>query len=108
MGLGGEAFMKKIDWDNTWIGAIIGLIFPFIVFNIYHQAKYSFMDMYKFIEYLNLGRIFPSVVTLCVLANLMVFYPFISKEKYLGARGVILSTLAWGAFIMFLKYYTNS
>jgi hypothetical protein len=100
--------MRKIDLDKTWIGGILGLIFPFIVFFFYHKIKYGFMDMHKFLNYLNLGKIFPSVVTLCVLANLIIFYPFIAKEKYLGARGVILATLLWGAFILFLKYHTNS
>lgn len=100
--------MKQISLDKTWIGGLLGLIFPFIVFAFYHQLKYGFMDIYKFINYLNIGKIFPSVLTLCVLANLILFYPFIVKEKYQGARGVILSTLLWGAFILFLKYHTDS
>jgi hypothetical protein len=100
--------MKNIDFDKMWIGASLGLLFPFIVFMLYYQIYYSFMDIYKFIRYLNLGHIFSSVVTLCVLANLAVFYPFLWKEKYYGGRGVLLSTFIWGGFILYIKFLIES
>jgi len=100
--------MKNIDFDKLWIGALLGLLVPLIVFMLYYQINYSFMNMYKFINYLNLGQIFSSVVTLCVLSNLVVFYPFLWKEKYYGGRGVLLSTFLWGGFILYLKFVIES
>ena len=100
--------MKNFDFDRMWVGLIIGISTPLLEFIVYWQIKYSFMDIYKFIDYLNLGKIFPSVVTLCVLSNLVVFYPFLWKEKYFGGRGVLLATFIWGGFILYLKYVTNS
>jgi len=100
--------MKNFDFDKMWLGVLLGLLFPFIIFMSYFQICYSFMDIYKFINYLNLGKIFPSVVTLCVLANLAVFYPFLWKEKYLGARGVLLATFIWGGIILYIKYVTST
>ena len=100
--------MKNIDFDKGWIGAIFGLITPFIAFMLYYRIYYDFMDIYKFINYLKLGQVFSSVVSLCVLSNLIVFYPFLWKEKYYGGRGVLAATFIWGGIVVYIKYFTTS
>lgn len=95
-----------IDFDKLWIGVVLGLISPFIALVMYYQLNYSFMNEDEFIRYLKLGDAYTSLVSLCVLANLIAFYPFIWKEKYYAARGVLASTFIWAGIVVFLKYFT--
>ena len=98
--------MKNFDFDKTWIGILLGLIAPFIAFVFYYLINYRYMKIPAFINFMKLGDTYTPVVTLCVLANLGVFYLFIWKEKYKGARGVLASTFVWGAFVIYLKFLT--
>jgi len=98
--------MKNIDFDKTWIGIILGIAAPMIAFILYYLINYRFMKVGNFIDYMKLGETYTPVITLCVLANLGVFYLFIWKEKYKGARGVLASTFIWAAFVLYLKFFT--
>ena len=98
--------MKNFDWDKTWIGILLGLIAPFIALLLYYLINYRYMTIPGFINFMRLGEMYTPVITLCVLSNLGVFYLFIWKEKYKGARGVLTSTFIWGAFVVYLKFFT--
>jgi hypothetical protein len=99
--------MKDFDVDKTWFGATLGLLAPFATLVLYYLIKYHYMTIRGFIDYMVLGDTYTAVVTLCVLVNLGVFYLFLWKNKYLGARGVLLATFIWGAVIMYLKFFTT-
>ncbi len=98
--------MKNIDFDKIWIGLVSGMLAPFITFMLYYFINYRYMDARSFISFLKLGDAYTGIVSLCVLANLGVFYLFIWKEKYLGARGVLGATFIWAAFVLYLKFFT--
>jgi len=98
--------MKNIDFDKTWIGLILGLLAPFVAFMLYYFINYSFMTFYNFINHMKLGNTYAPIMSLCVLANLAVFYLFIWKNKYMATRGVLASTFIWAAFIVYLKFFT--
>ncbi len=98
--------MKDIDFDKTWIGLILGIIAPVIALSLYYFINYRFMTIHNFINFLKLGDTYTPLISLCVLANLGVFYLFIWKEKYKGARGVIASTFIWAALVLYLKFFT--
>lgn len=99
--------MKEIDFDKLWMGAVAGLISPLLAFSMYYLINYRYMPVGRFINYLRLGDTYTSIVTLCLLANLAVFYLFIWQKKYNGARGVLGSTFIWAAIIMYLKFFTH-
>ena len=98
--------MKNIDLDKTWIGMLAGLIAPSIALCLYYLLNYRFMTVTGFISYLRIGDTYTPLISLCVLANLAVFYPFIWKEKWNGAKGVLASTFIWAAIVVFLKFFT--
>ena len=98
--------MKNIDFDKTWIGLIAGLIAPVIALLLYYLINYRFMTIKNFINYLELGDTYTPVISLSVLANLGVFYLFIWKEKYKGARGVLAATFIWAGLVLYLKFFT--
>lgn len=98
--------MKNIDFDKTWIGVLLGLIAPKTALVLYYLINYRYMTIRAFINFMKLGEMYTPVITLCVLVNLGVFYLFIWKDKYNGARGVIASTFIWAAFVLYLKFFT--
>ena len=99
--------MKKGWIDNIWIGIALGLLLPLVGMLAYYQINFSGMEFYLFIRHLKLGNTYTSFVTLSLVANLAVFFPFIQKEKYYAARGVLASTIFWAAVVIFLKYFTE-
>lgn len=99
--------MKEIDFDKFWIGTVAGLVSPLLAFTLYYLVNYRYMPWGRFIAFLRLGDTYTSIVTLCLLSNLAVFYLFIWKKKYQGARGVLGVTFIWAAFIMYLKFFTH-
>lgn len=96
--------MKNFDWDKLWIGLILGLLMPSLAFIIYYFVKYSYMTVDRFINYLILGDTYTAIVSLCVLSNLAAFYPFIWKQKWKAARGVLGATFIWALLIVILKF----
>ncbi|MGQ0829989.1 MAG: hypothetical protein ACT4ON_16500 [Bacteroidota bacterium] len=93
-----------MDFDKTWIGLMLGLIAPSLVLLGYYLINYSYMTINGFINYLKAGDTYTSLISLCVLANLAAFYPFIWKEKWNGAKGVLGATFIWAAIVVFLKF----
>lgn len=98
--------MKNIDLDKTWIGLVLGLFAPLIALFLYYFINYRYMTINGFINYLKLGDTYTPLISLCVLANLAVFYLFIWKEKYQGTRGVLVATFIWAGIVIYLKFLT--
>lgn len=98
--------MKNIDLNKVWIGLIAGLIAPSIALWIYYFINYRHMNAERFVNYLKLGDTYTPLISMCVLANLAIFYPFIWKEMWNGAKGVLGATFIWAALVVFLKFFT--
>jgi hypothetical protein len=98
--------MKNIDLNKVWIGLIAGILAPSITLWLYYLINYSGMSIERFVHFLKQGDIFTPLISLCVLVNLAIFYPFIWKEKWNGAKGVIGATFIWAALVIFLKFFT--
>jgi len=96
--------MRNIDFNKTWIGIVAGLLMPSLAFLLYYLINYSYMTIPGFANYLKMGDTYTPVISLCVLANLAAFYPFIWKEKWNGAKGVLGATFVWAAIVVFLKF----
>lgn len=97
--------MKNINWDKLWIGFTAGIIVPFIIMLSYYVINYRYMPVSKFVNYLIMANTYTALISLCVLGNLAIFYPFIWKEKYRGARGVLGATFIWALVVVYLKFF---
>jgi len=93
-----------INWDKIWVGSVLGLFSPIIAFFVFFKINYTSMALHEFIRHMKLADSLTSVISLSVLINLLLFFPYIWKEKYNGARGVLGSTLLWAVFVMVLKF----
>lgn len=98
--------MKNIDFNKTWLGVLFGLLAPSIAMYIYYFIYYRYLTISGFINYLKIGDTYTPLISLCVVVNLAVFYPFIWKEKWNGAKGVLAATFTWTAIVLYLKFFT--
>lgn len=97
--------VRKFDSDKMWLGTVLGLIAPMLTMMGYYLYNFSHIPVSKFIEHLFVAHIESKLMSLCVVSNLLVFFIFIWSEKYLSARGVLLSTFIYAGFVVYLKYF---
>ena len=92
-------------FNNFWIGTLIGITIPPVAIILFHlnfsPKSFSFTDLYNYSRYLGLTA---SIISLCVIPNLLSFFVFIWTEKYLSARGVVFSTLAYVILVVIIKF----
>lgn len=86
--------MKNVDWDQTWVGLVIGFATPVLVYILYYFFVYD-----TGLRSMN--------VSLCVASNLIPFYFYQKREKYNGLKGVVISTFIWAGLVVFLSFFTN-
>lgn len=86
--------MKNFNWDRVWVGLVIGVLMPIIVYTIYYYFVYN-----SGLKKMN--------VSLCIATNLIPFYFYQRKEKYNGLKGVLIATFVWAGLIFGLAFFTN-
>lgn len=89
----------RSGWDRMWVGAVLGFVAPLLIFGVYYLR--NIVSIRLFIK--EMGDTLTAVMSLCVLANLGIFYLFLQKEFYKGARGVILATMLYAAAVFIVK-----
>lgn len=84
--------MKKLPaLDKTYIGLILGMIVPLIVFFIYFLSRHGDVEFSRYLGMLHKYGLLFRVLSLCVLVDLPVFFIFIQFKFWRGARGVVMS-----------------
>ena len=86
--------MKNFNWDRTWVGLAIGILFPIAIYAIYYYFVYN-----SGLRKMN--------VSLCIATNLIPFYLYQRKERYNGLKGVLIATFVWAGIIFGLAFFTN-
>jgi hypothetical protein len=84
--------MKKTAvFDKIYIGLILGMIVPLIVFFLYFLFRHGDVEFLKYLGFLHRYGLLFKVISLCVLVDLPLFYIFIQFKYWRGARGVVMS-----------------
>lgn len=87
------------------IGAVCGLIAPFISLFIFYLIMYRNISFSKFFNDIILGYgILLPVISLCVITNLLVFFIFVWTNRNYSARGVLLATFVYAGYVVYQKY----
>jgi hypothetical protein len=90
--------------NKLWIGAIIGLIVPWLVFYIYYLFalnSFSFVDTVKMTYR---GNLLMKYISLSAIVNLGFFYLSLNKSAYRFGYGVILSMFIYAFVVMIQKF----
>jgi hypothetical protein len=92
--------------DSFWKGLAIGILFPMFCFFCYWLFMYSYIDFpVRFVKYLMIGQMMSSVIKLCGLGNLLIFYLFLNKQMNAAAKGIITSVLIYAALVFYVMYF---
>jgi hypothetical protein len=91
--------------DSVLTGALCGLLFPVLAFTIYSLIKFDdYNPLQVFNRVLEL-KILAPIMSLALIINLAIFFLFIFLKFDQSARGVLLATFMYGAFIVYLKLF---
>lgn len=100
--------LKRINWNNFWLGAVTGLLLPIISIFTYWAWSFKYMRFYpQFFKFLMDGGVLSAVLSLCLIPNLGLFFLFLNQEKYKTTRGIILTMLLYGFVIVYLKIWVE-
>lgn len=97
-------FFEKLD--KFWIGLLIGILFPFIVYFFYWMFFYSQISFpTRFTKYLINGHLLSNVVKMCGLGNLLLFWLGLNRKIDKFNKGIIVSVLAYVGLVAYVTYF---
>ena len=94
---------KRNRYDRILIGWLIGVLVPLIIFLITYEVKYSGMDFLVFLKDLWQLKMLLKLLSLCVYANLGLFFVFYRLKYDMAARGVIMATFMYAFLVLIAK-----
>jgi hypothetical protein len=99
--------LRNWSWEHTkglLLGIVTPLVFvPIVLFILALAQNYDFQYLWYKIGLNNPYRI--KIVTISIIANLGWFYFFLNRERYNMAMGVIMGTLIYAPYIIYVKFF---
>jgi len=94
--------------DNFWLGLFLGMLAPvlgLILFKVYKFGVFTFKETFQFM-FLEPGFKTLSVgLSLSLLLNAALFTLYINAAKDKTAKGIFVTTLIYGSFILLVKTF---
>jgi hypothetical protein len=94
----------KSKANNVWLGTVLGLLAPAFTVFLAYKIRFGNYEFNDFIRVLIQNKLLSSLLSLCVIPNLLVFLIFIWLNYLYSARGVLLSTFIVGFIIVGIKF----
>lgn len=88
--------------DKLGIGMLAGLALPLLIFVIVYLVNDSSVAFSDYLESLWKIRVLLKVGSLCVFANVAIFWGFLHLKYEKAARGVLAATLLY-AFVVLIS-----
>jgi hypothetical protein len=94
--------------DNLRFGIIIGLIAPILAMGVYYLV--SFRNSLTIHEYLYVLKTNKTLITgissISLLANAILFTIYINGRRDSTGKGIFVSTLVYGIFVLLFKLFS--
>lgn len=87
------------------LGILIGIIAPCLIILLIYFFKYPNYDFADYLQTSYQTGLLEKKLSLGAILNLAIFMLFIKLKKEILARGVFLATIAWGVYIVYLKFF---
>ncbi len=97
-----QSFLNRID--NTLIGFILGLILPMVMFVIYYQVKFNYMDWNEYVNNVKQISVLPSIIKVSVFINLPFFFLFNLIQKFNLCKGIFIASMIYIITMFIVKY----
>jgi hypothetical protein len=98
--------MAEPDYSKFWWGFLPGILLPplfmtiFFFVNVDTESTYS-----EFLIGMIKERVFPALIAVSGIINLLVFYFFLHTERWKAGRGVILATMIYVMLMLWFKFF---
>lgn len=95
--------------DNFLFGFIMGLIAPFAAFAIFKYQKLGPLSYFEALQYIFVEpghRMLTIAISLCLLANAILFTFYINSHIDKTAKGLFVATLIYGLTALSLKTFS--
>jgi len=90
-------------WDKMLIGLAGGLIVPLLAFAIYFKIRDPYLSISDSVQRLKESGVISYYMSLCAIANLLLFFLFLNLNAERAARGVLGATIVYALTILILK-----
>jgi hypothetical protein len=99
--------MGKINFNKLYIGLILGIVVPMILFVAYFFYRHhdSDLTLFNYIAAIHKYGLLFKVMSLCVLADLPLFYIFIRIKYWNTARGVVMACFIFALAVAGYKLF---
>jgi hypothetical protein len=94
-------FWNRIN--KLWIGAIVGIVIPWLAFYIYYLFALNHFSFIDTVKMAYMGDILMKYISLAAIANLIVFYLSLNKSAYRFGYGIILAMFIYAFIVMIQK-----
>lgn len=91
--------------NNSLTGLTLGLIAPLLVLSIFYLYKYNQYTPEEFYTVLKVMKIESALISLCVIANLALFFIVLQFDFYNTAKGIIFATFIYSTIVVYLKFF---
>lgn len=95
--------MAESDKSKFWWGFVPGIILPPLFMVVYFFINVDTDAYLTFFKEMVKERIFPALVAVSAVMNLLIFYYFMQKEKWQAGRGVIMATMIYALIMLAFK-----
>lgn len=98
--------MNMLKQDKLSLGILLGLLAPVAALFIYYLVTFMprSQSLSDFFTMLKQNRhLLPKLISICLLANGVVFYLYTRKRRDQTARGIFLITMLYAIVILLLK-----
>jgi hypothetical protein len=95
-------------FDKIWVGALTGIVLPFIVMGIVYFSSYGYLTVPQFLRKMVFASIILKLLSLCAVINLGAFFLFYRVELDKAARGVIFATMVLAFVVVVDKFMKGS
>ena len=99
---------KTLIIDSYLLGAIIGIIVPFIALFFFNSRVTNNETFTSFLNNLIGKDILASVLSVLGLSNLVVFFLFLKLDKMKSVKGIIGATAFLAILVYFIKFFIQS
>ena len=91
--------------NRVIVGFVPGIIIPVVTLLGFYIFKSHVDNLFEYIKMILAMDLLSNVLSLCALPNLIIFFLFLSKNYYYGARGVIFATFLWVLLVVLTRYF---
>lgn len=97
--------MNKLSrYNDVRLGLLIGLLVPAVTVLVFYQVRFGHMGIGEFLRTMDTARLLSSILSLCAIPNLLVFFIFIWTNMLYLARGVLMATFVFALVVVAVKY----